>query len=132
MSSLTLPHEEAEESRKAPELSTRTPACPAPREGLASSGTSACARSPLGQLSEPTSEKHRPTPSSPPHLLSPGLLPRGSGRWRELSEDSPAMDSGPETSRTPSKFSPGGNARTTQERLERVFKRQGSPSLPLR
>ncbi|XP_024902614.1 probable ubiquitin carboxyl-terminal hydrolase MINDY-4 isoform X6 [Pteropus alecto] len=127
LSSMTLPHEEEEESRRAPELSTRTPACPAPREGLASS-----ARSPLGQLSEPTSEKHRPTPSSPPHLLSPGLLQRGSGRWRELSEDSPAMDSGPETSRTPSKFLPGGNARTAQERLERVFKRQGSPSLPLR
>ncbi|XP_039718593.1 putative ubiquitin carboxyl-terminal hydrolase MINDY-4 isoform X8 [Pteropus medius] len=127
LSSMTLPHEEEEESRRAPELSTRTPACPAPREGLASS-----ARSPLGPLSEPTSEKHRPTPSSPPHLLSPGLLQRGSGRWRELSEDSPAMDSGPETSRTPSKFLPGGNARTAQERLERVFKRQGSPSLPLR
>ncbi|XP_023381452.1 probable ubiquitin carboxyl-terminal hydrolase MINDY-4 [Pteropus vampyrus] len=127
LSSMTLPHEEEEESRRALELSTRTPACPAPREGLASS-----ARSPLGPLSEPTSEKHRPTPSSPPHLLSPGLLQRGSGRWRELSEDSPAMDSGPETSRTPSKFLPGGNARTAQERLERVFKRQGSPSLPLR
>nr|KAF6418959.1 MINDY lysine 48 deubiquitinase 4 [Rousettus aegyptiacus] len=127
LSSVTLPHEEEEESRRAPELSTRTPACPAPREGSASSS-----RSPLGPLSEPTSEKHRATPGSPPRLPSPGLLQRGSGRWGALSEDSPAVDSGPETSRTPSKFLPGGNARATQERLERVFKRQGSPSLPPR
>ncbi|XP_019495425.1 PREDICTED: probable ubiquitin carboxyl-terminal hydrolase FAM188B [Hipposideros armiger] len=132
LSSVTQTHEEEEEeSRKAPELSTRTPACPAPQEGLASSAGST-ARSPLGQLSEPTSEKRRSMPSSPAHLLSQALLQRGSGRWTDLSEDSPAANSGPEADGTPLKFLPGGTARTTQERLERAFKRQGSLPLPLR
>ncbi|XP_074197048.1 putative ubiquitin carboxyl-terminal hydrolase MINDY-4 isoform X2 [Rhinolophus sinicus] len=130
LSSMTQPREE-EERWKAPELSTRTPACPAPQEGLASS-TGSTARSPLGQLSEPTSEKSRSVPSNPPHLLSQGLLHRGNGRWTGHPEDSPAVDSGPEADRTPLKFLPAGNARTTQERLERAFKRQGSQPLPLR
>ncbi|XP_045053332.2 probable ubiquitin carboxyl-terminal hydrolase MINDY-4 isoform X2 [Desmodus rotundus] len=131
LSSMAQPHEE-EEGCRAPELSTRTPACPAPQEGLASS-TGSTARSPLGQLSEPTAEKHGATPSSPPHLPSQGLPQRGSSRGRDLSGDSPATDRGPEASRTPLKFSlPGGNAKTTQERLERAFKRQGNPLLPLR
>lgn len=130
MSCMTQPHEE-EESRKAPELATHTPACSAPQEGLASS-TGPAARSPLGQLTEPTSEKRRAMPSSSSHLLGQALLPRGNGTWTDLSEDSPAVDSGPEADRTPLKFLPGGNARTTQERLERAFKRQGSLPLPLR
>lgn len=128
MSSITHPHEE--ESPKAPELSHRTPACPAPQEGLASSPSSN-SRSPQGPLSELIPEKRRPAPSSPPHLPSKGLPQRGSGRGRDPPEDSPAVDS--EADRTPLKFSlPGGNARTTQERLERAFKRQGSQPPPLR
>ncbi|EPQ05692.1 Protein FAM188B [Myotis brandtii] len=88
--------------------------------------------SPLGQLSEPPAEKHRPLTGTPSHLPSPGLL-QGSGRWRGLSEDSPAADGGPEADGTPLKFSlPGGSARATQERLERTFKRQGNQCLPLR
>lgn len=131
LSSVTQPHQE-EEGRKAPELPTCPLACPAPPEGLASSAGS-ISRGPLGQLSEPPAEKHRPTASSPPRLPSPGLLQRGGGRWRGLSEDSPAVDGGPEADRTPLKFSlPGGNARTTQERLERAFKRQGNQPLPVR
>ncbi|KAM5203888.1 putative ubiquitin carboxyl-terminal hydrolase MINDY-4 isoform 2-T2 [Hipposideros larvatus] len=131
LSSVTQTHEEEEESQKGPELSTRTPACPAPQEGLASSAGST-ARSPLGQLSEPTSEKRRSVPSSPAHLLSQALLQRGGGRWTGLSEDSPAANSGPEADGTPLKFLPGGTGRTSQERLERAFKRQGSLPLPLR
>ncbi|KAM5303308.1 putative ubiquitin carboxyl-terminal hydrolase MINDY-4 isoform 1-T1 [Glossophaga mutica] len=131
LSGMAQPHEE-EEGCRAPELSTRTPACPAPQEGLASS-TGSTARSPLGQLSEPTSEKHGAAPSSPPRLPSQGLPQRGSSRGRGVLGDSPAMDRDPEASRTPLKSSlPGGNAKTTQERLERVFKRQGNPLLPLR
>lgn len=123
--------QEEEEGRRAPELPPRTPACTAPQEGLAPSARPT-SRSPLGQLSEPPAEKHRPTAGSPPRLPSPGLL-QGSGRWRGLAEDSPAADSGLEADRTPLKFSlPGGNARTTQERLERAFKRQGNQCLPLR
>ncbi|XP_045683808.1 probable ubiquitin carboxyl-terminal hydrolase MINDY-4 isoform X2 [Phyllostomus hastatus] len=131
LSGMAQPHEE-EEGCRAPELSARTLTCPAPQEGLASS-TGSTARSPPGQLSKPTAEKHRGTPNSPPCLPSQGLPQRGSGRGRGLSGDSTAMDHGPEASRTPLKFSsPGGNAKTTQERLERAFKRQGDPFLPLR
>ncbi|XP_036309696.1 probable ubiquitin carboxyl-terminal hydrolase MINDY-4 [Pipistrellus kuhlii] len=128
-SAVAQPQEE-EEGRRAPELPTRTPACTAPQEGLAPSARPT-SRSPLGQLSEPLAEKHRPTPGSPPRLPSPGLL-QGSGRWRGLSEDSPAADSSLEADRTPLKFLPGGNLRSTQERLERAFKRQGNQCLPLR
>ncbi|XP_070472254.1 probable ubiquitin carboxyl-terminal hydrolase MINDY-4 isoform X2 [Equus przewalskii] len=128
LSSITHPHEE--ESPKAPEFSHRTPACPAPQEGLASSPGSN-SRSPQGPLSELIPEKRRTAPSSPPHLPSKGLPQRGSGRGRDPPEDSPAVDS--EADRMPLKFSlPGGNARTTQERLERAFKRQGSQPPPLR
>ncbi|XP_025785828.1 probable ubiquitin carboxyl-terminal hydrolase MINDY-4 [Puma concolor] len=126
------PQASEEEGQKVPELSAGTPAHPAAQEGLASS-TGSTSRSPLGPLSELTSEKQKTTPSSPPHLPSKGLLQRGSGRWRDLAEDSPAVDSGPEGNRMPSKFSlPGGSARTTQERLERAFTRQGTQPLPLR
>ncbi|XP_027430588.1 probable ubiquitin carboxyl-terminal hydrolase MINDY-4 isoform X1 [Zalophus californianus] len=121
-----------EESRKVPGLSTRAPACPKAQEGLAS-GTGSPSRSPLGLLSELTSEKRRTTPGSPPHLSGKGLLQRVSGRWRDLTEESPAADSGPEANGTPLKFSfPGGSARPAQERLERTFTRQGSQPLPLR
>ncbi|XP_036897096.1 probable ubiquitin carboxyl-terminal hydrolase MINDY-4 [Sturnira hondurensis] len=131
LSGMTLPHEE-EEGCRAPGLPTHTPACPAPQEGLASS-TGSTSRIPPGQLSEPATEKHGTTPSSPLCLPSQGLPQKGSGRGRGLSGDSPTIDGGPEASGTPSKFSlPGGNARTTQERLERAFTRQGNPLLPLR
>lgn len=129
LSTAAQPQEE-EEGRRTPELPTRTPACTAPQEGRAPS-TRPTSRSPLGQLSEPLAEKHRPTPGSPPCLPSPGLL-QGSSRRRGLSEDSPAADSGLEADRTPLKFLPGGNLRSTQERLERAFKRQGNQCLPLR
>uniref|UniRef100_A0A8C3W5U2 Ubiquitin carboxyl-terminal hydrolase MINDY n=1 Tax=Catagonus wagneri TaxID=51154 RepID=A0A8C3W5U2_9CETA len=100
-----------------------TPACPAPQEGLASS-TGSTPRSPLGLLSELPSEKQRTSPSNPPHLSSRGLPQRGSGRCRDLSEDSAAVDSGPEADRSALKLSlSGGNTLTTQERLERAFKR---------
>uniref|UniRef100_A0A667G346 Ubiquitin carboxyl-terminal hydrolase MINDY n=1 Tax=Lynx canadensis TaxID=61383 RepID=A0A667G346_LYNCA len=126
------PQASEEEGQKVPELSAGAPAHPAAQEGLASS-TGSASRSPLGPLSELTSEKQKTTPSSPPHLPSKGLLQRGSGRWRDLAEDSPAVDSGSEGNRMPSKFSlPGGSARTTQERLERAFTRQGTQPLPLR
>ncbi|XP_066095846.1 probable ubiquitin carboxyl-terminal hydrolase MINDY-4 isoform X2 [Saccopteryx bilineata] len=129
-SSVTQPHKE--DGRKAPEPATRTPACPAMQEGLAPSA-GPTSRDPLGRLGEPSAEKPRSAASSPPHLPSQGLLPRGSGRWTALSEDSPAVDGGPEDDRTPLKFSLlGGNARATQERLERAFKRQGNQPLPLR
>ncbi|KAM8936015.1 putative ubiquitin carboxyl-terminal hydrolase MINDY-4 isoform 2-T6 [Lycaon pictus] len=117
------------ESRKVPELSAHAPACPTTQDGLASSPGSP-SRSPLGEL---TAEKQRTTPGSPRHLSCKGLLRRGSGRWQELEEDGPAVDSGPEANRTPLKFSlPGGSARMTQERLERTFTRQESQPLPLR
>ncbi|VFV29276.1 Hypothetical predicted protein [Lynx pardinus] len=126
------PQASEEEGQKVPELSACALAHPAAQEGLASS-TGSTSRSPLGPLSELTSEKQKTTPSSPPHLPSKGLLQRGSGRWRDLAEDSPAVDSGSEGNRMPSKFSlPGGSARTTQERLERAFTRQGTQPLPLR
>ncbi|CAD7694266.1 unnamed protein product [Nyctereutes procyonoides] len=113
------------ESRKVPELSAHAPACPTTQDGLASSPGS-----PLGEL---TAEKQRTTPGSPHHLSCKGLLRRGSGRWQELEEDGPAVDSGPEANRTPLKFSlPDGSARMTQERLERTFTRQESQPLPLR
>ncbi|XP_058383740.1 probable ubiquitin carboxyl-terminal hydrolase MINDY-4 [Diceros bicornis minor] len=128
LSSITQPHEE--ESGKAPELPARTPACPAPQEGLASSPGST-SRSPRGQLSELTSERRRATPGSPPLSASKGLPQSGGGRCRDPSEDSPAADS--EADGTPLKFPlPGGNARMTQERLQRAFKRQGSQPPPLR
>ncbi|XP_059252611.1 probable ubiquitin carboxyl-terminal hydrolase MINDY-4 isoform X2 [Mustela nigripes] len=130
LSSTKQPSEE--ESRKVPELSAHAPACPIAQEGPASSPGS-ISRSPLGPLSELTSEKWRTTPSSPPHLSGKGLLRRGSSRRRDLEEDSPAVDSGPEADGMPLKFSlPGGSARPTQERLERTFTRQGSQPLPLR
>lgn len=122
--------QEEEEGRRAPELPTRPLACPVPQEGLAPSACPA-SRSPLGQLSEPPAEKHRPIAGTPPQP-SPGLL-QGSGRWRGLSKDNPAADGCPEADGTPLKFSLlGGSARATQERLERAFKRQGNQCLPLR
>ncbi|KAM8770376.1 putative ubiquitin carboxyl-terminal hydrolase MINDY-4 isoform 1-T1 [Rhynchonycteris naso] len=130
-SSVTQPHKE-EDGRKAPELATRAPACPAMQEGPAPSA-GPTSRGPLGQLGEPSTEKPRSAASSPPHLPGHGLLPRASGRWTALSEDSPAVDGGSEDDSTVLKFSLlGGNFRTTQERLERAFKRQGSQTLPLR
>lgn len=130
LSSMKQPSEE--ESRKVPELSAHAPACPMAQEGPTSSPGS-ISRSPLSPLSEPTSEMWKTTPSSPPHLSGKGLLPRGSSRRRDLEEDSPAVDSGPEADGMLLKFSlPGGSARPTQERLERTFTRQGSQPLPLR
>lgn len=132
LSSTTQPHEEG--SLQAPELSAHTPACPppVPQEGPASS-TSSTPRSTLGLLSPLTLEKWRASPSSPPPLPGKGLPQSGSGRWRDLSEDSPAVDSGLEADRTALNFSlSSGNASTTQERLERVFKRQGSQPPALR
>ncbi|XP_036103105.1 probable ubiquitin carboxyl-terminal hydrolase MINDY-4 [Molossus molossus] len=131
LSSVAPPcEEEEEEGPRAPELPACTPACAVPQEGLAPS-TGPSSRSPPGQLSELPTEKHRPTPGSPPRLPSQGLLQGGNGRWRGA-EDSPAVDGGPEAARTPVKFLPGGHARTTQERLERAFKRQGNQPVPLR
>eukprot|EP00070_Physeter_catodon_P022706 XP_023984870.1 probable ubiquitin carboxyl-terminal hydrolase MINDY-4 isoform X2 [Physeter catodon] len=132
LSSTTQPHEEG--SLQAPELSAHSPACPppVPQEGPASSTTST-PRSTLGLLSQLTLEKWRPSPSSPPHLPGKGLSQSGSDWWRDLSEDSPAVDSGLEANRTALNFSlSSGNAPTTQERLERVFKRQGSQPPALR
>ena len=121
-----------EESQKVPELSAHAPACPMAQEGLAS-GTGSISRSPLGPLGELTSEKRRTMPSSPPHLSGKGLLQRRGSRWRDLAEDSLAVDGGPEADGTPLKFSlPGGNARLTQERLERTFTRPESQPLALR
>ncbi|XP_012860120.2 probable ubiquitin carboxyl-terminal hydrolase MINDY-4 [Echinops telfairi] len=115
-----------EDGRKVLELS----ACPAPQE---SSHTSALSRSPLGQLCELTIDKQKPTPSSPPHMPSKGLPPRERGRVRDIFEASSPVDGGPVVDRTPLKlYLPGGNSRTTQERLERAFKRQGTQPMPLR
>lgn len=130
LSSATQPHKEG--SPQEPELSTHTSTCPTPLEGPASS-TASTSRSPQGPLSELTWEKQRTSPGSPPHLPGKGLLPRGSGRWRDLSEDSPAVDSGSEAIRTPPKFSlSSGNVPKTQERPERAFERQGSQPASLR
>ncbi|KAF0875822.1 MINY4 hydrolase, partial [Crocuta crocuta] len=126
------PQAPEEDGRKVPELSARAPAHPAAQEGLASS-TGSTSRSPLGPLSDLASEKPSTTPSSPPHLPSRGHRSRGSSRWRDVAGDSPAVDGGPEANRMPLKSSsPGGSARTTQERPERVFTRQGSQPLPVR
>ncbi|XP_004676884.1 PREDICTED: protein FAM188B isoform X1 [Condylura cristata] len=130
LSNITQPHEE--ESQKVPELSACTQACPAPQEGLALSNGS-IPRSPLDQHSELSSDKQRTTPGSPSHLPSKGLPHRERGWWRDLSEDSPAVDGTPEANRPSLNFYlPGGNARSTQERLERAFKRQGSQPPPVR
>uniref|UniRef100_A0AC11BCK7 MINDY lysine 48 deubiquitinase 4 n=1 Tax=Ovis aries TaxID=9940 RepID=A0AC11BCK7_SHEEP len=129
LSSSTQPHKEG--SPQEPELSTHTPTCPTPLEGPASS-TASTPRSPRGPLSELTWEKRRTSPGSPPHLPGKGVLPRGSGRWRDLSEDSPAVDSGSEAIRITSKFSlSNGNVPKMQERPERALQRQESqpPSL---
>ncbi|XP_072820829.1 probable ubiquitin carboxyl-terminal hydrolase MINDY-4 isoform X6 [Vicugna pacos] len=121
-----------EGSPPVPELSAHTPPCPAPQEGRAA-GTGSTPRSPLDPLSQLTSEKRRTSPSSPPHLPGKGLPQRGSGRWRDLLEDSPAVDCGPEADRTALKFSLfGGSARTSQESPERAFKWQGSQPPALR
>uniref|UniRef100_A0A8C2NGF0 Ubiquitin carboxyl-terminal hydrolase MINDY n=1 Tax=Capra hircus TaxID=9925 RepID=A0A8C2NGF0_CAPHI len=130
LSSSTQPHKEG--SPQEPELSTHTPTCPTPLEGPASSTTST-PRSPRGPLSELTWEKRRTSPGSPPHLPGKGVLPRGSGRWRDLSEDSPAVDSGSEAIRIASKFSlSNGNVPKMQERPERALQRQESQPPPLR
>lgn len=126
------PQAPEEDSRKVPELSARAPARPAAQEGLASS-TGSASRSPLGPLSDLASEKLSTTPSSPPHLPSRGHRSRESSRWQDVAEDSPAVDGGPEANRMPlTSSSPGGSARMTQERPERVFTRQGSQPLPVR
>ncbi|XP_049749489.1 probable ubiquitin carboxyl-terminal hydrolase MINDY-4 isoform X2 [Elephas maximus indicus] len=128
LSSMTQPQEE--ESQKVPELSTHSSSCPAPQE---ISSTSSISRSPLGQLSEVTIDKQKTTPSSPPRLPSKGLPQRERGRVRDIFEGSPAVDGSTEADRTPLKlYLPGGNSRTTQERLERAFKRQGNQPPPLR
>lgn len=124
------PHSQDEESRKVPELSACTPVGPSTQEGLALNH-GLMARSSLGSRSELSSDRQRP--GSPPHLPSKGLPPKDRGQWREAPVDSPAVSSGPEADRTPLKlYLPGGNARTTQERLERAFKRQGSQPPPIR
>ncbi|XP_052494844.1 probable ubiquitin carboxyl-terminal hydrolase MINDY-4 [Budorcas taxicolor] len=130
LSSSTQPHKEG--SPQEPELSTHTPTCPTPLEGPASS-TASTPRSPRGPLSELTWEKRRTSPGSPPHLPGKGVLPRGSGRWRDLSEDSPAVDSGSEAIIIASKFSlSNGNVPKMQERPERAFERQESQHSSLR
>ncbi|XP_020757327.2 probable ubiquitin carboxyl-terminal hydrolase MINDY-4 isoform X4 [Odocoileus virginianus] len=129
LSSAAQPHKEG--SPQEPELSTHTSSCPALPEGPASS-TAPTSRSPRGPLIELARERRRASPGSPPHLPGKGLPPRGSGRWGDLSEDSPAMDGGSEANKTASKFSlSNGNVLMTQERPEGVFERQGSqpPSL---
>ncbi|XP_012496172.1 PREDICTED: protein FAM188B [Propithecus coquereli] len=128
LSSTMQPQEE--ESRKVAELATCTSACPAPQDVPASSSSST-SRSLLGQLSELIIEKQKTPPSSPPHLPSKGLPQGKRASWKDLSEDSPALDSSTDTDRTPLKlYLPGGNSRMTQERLERAFKRQGSQPPP--
>ncbi|XP_076976636.1 putative ubiquitin carboxyl-terminal hydrolase MINDY-4 isoform X2 [Tamandua tetradactyla] len=121
-----------EESQKVPELSTCSPICPAPQEVLATSNGSP-SRNPVGQLRELAMEKQKTVPSSPPHLPSKGL-PQWERTWlKDPSEDGPAVNSGTEADRVPLKFYlTGGNSRITQERLERVFKQQGSQPLALR
>ncbi|XP_029781421.1 probable ubiquitin carboxyl-terminal hydrolase MINDY-4 isoform X1 [Suricata suricatta] len=126
------PQAPEEEGWKVPEVSAHTPPHPAAQEGLVSS-TGSTSRSPQGLLGELASERLSTTPSGLPHSPSKGLQPKGSSRWRDLAEDSPAVDSGSEANRTHSKSSlPGGGARMTQERPERVFTRQRSQPLPLR
>ncbi|XP_055974330.1 probable ubiquitin carboxyl-terminal hydrolase MINDY-4 [Sorex fumeus] len=113
------PHAQEEESRKVTELSTCTPAGPSPEEGLALNN---------GFVAQSSLPSDRPRPSSPPPLSSKGLPPRGRGQQREA-----AVDSGLGADRMPLKlYLPGGNARATQERLERAFKRQGSQPTPIR
>nr|XP_012591307.2 probable ubiquitin carboxyl-terminal hydrolase FAM188B isoform X2 [Microcebus murinus] len=130
LSSTIQPQEE--ESRKVPELATCPSACPAPQDIPALSNSSN-SRSLLGQLSELIIEKQKTPPSSPPHLPSKGLPQGEKARWKDLSEDSPAVDSSTDTDRTPLKLClPGGSSRMTQERLERAFKRQGSQPPPVR
>ncbi|KAM9698642.1 putative ubiquitin carboxyl-terminal hydrolase MINDY-4 isoform 2-T2 [Dama dama] len=130
LSSAAQPHKEG--SPQEPELSTHTSSCPALPEGPASS-TASTSRSPRGPLSELAREGRRTSPGSPPHLPGKGLPPRGSGRWGDLSKDSPAMDGGSEANKTASKFSlSNGNVPMTQERLEGAFERQGSPPPSLR
>ncbi|XP_037692930.1 probable ubiquitin carboxyl-terminal hydrolase MINDY-4 [Choloepus didactylus] len=130
LSSSTQPPEE--ESQKVPELAMGSPVCPAPQEVLATSNGSP-SRNPLGQLSELTTEKRKTTPSSPAHLPGKGLPQRERARLKEPSAGSPAVDGSTAAGRTPLKFSlPGGNSWTTQERLERAFKRQGGQPPALR
>ncbi|XP_069318692.1 probable ubiquitin carboxyl-terminal hydrolase MINDY-4 [Eulemur rufifrons] len=130
LSSTMQPQEE--ESRKVPELATCTSACPAPQD-IPASGNGSISKSLLGQLSELIIEKQKTPPSSPPHLPSKGLPQGERARWKDLSEDSPAVDSSTDTDRAPLKFYlPGGSSRMTQERLERAFKRQGSQPPPVR
>ncbi|KAB0376091.1 hypothetical protein FD755_012734 [Muntiacus reevesi] len=125
LSSAAQPHKEG--SPQEPELSTHTSSCPSPLEGPASS-TASTSRSPRGPLSELARERRRTSPGSPPHLPGKELPPRGSGRWGDLSKDSPAMDGGSEANKTASKFSlSNGNVPMTQERPEGAFERQGSP-----
>ncbi|XP_004856342.1 probable ubiquitin carboxyl-terminal hydrolase MINDY-4 isoform X2 [Heterocephalus glaber] len=121
-----------EENPMVPDLSGGTPARLAPQVVPASSNDS-ISRSPLGQLSEPSKEKQKTTPSSPSHLPSKGLLPRDRAPFRGLSGDEPAVDGHTEGERiSPKLYLPGGNPRVIQERLERAFKHQGSQPSPLR
>ncbi|XP_065794996.1 probable ubiquitin carboxyl-terminal hydrolase MINDY-4 isoform X1 [Muntiacus reevesi] len=130
LSSAAQPHKDG--SPQEPELSTHTSSCSSPPEGPASS-TASTSRSPRGPLSELARERRRTSPGSPPHLPGKELPPRGSGRWGDLSKDSPAMDGGSEANKTASKFSlSNGNVPMTQERPEGAFERQGSPPPSLR
>ncbi|XP_005377564.1 PREDICTED: protein FAM188B [Chinchilla lanigera] len=129
-SSKTQPQEE--ESPMVPDLSGGTPAHLAPQE-IPASNNGSISRSPLGQLSEPSKEKQKTTPSSPSHLPSKGLTPRDRVLPRSLSENEPAVDGHTEVERTTSKlYLPSGNPRVTQERLEKAVNRQGSQPSPLR
>nr|XP_026257337.1 probable ubiquitin carboxyl-terminal hydrolase MINDY-4 [Urocitellus parryii] len=122
-------HSQEEESEKVPELSTHTPASAASQNNSASSRGSVC-RSPRGPPSEPSVEKCKATPSSPPQTPRAGLSHWDKTRPRGLSEDSPA-ENGPvgpiEEEKSPMRSHlPGGFSRVTQERLQRAFKRQSS------
>uniref|UniRef100_A0A8C9PXD0 Ubiquitin carboxyl-terminal hydrolase MINDY n=1 Tax=Spermophilus dauricus TaxID=99837 RepID=A0A8C9PXD0_SPEDA len=122
-------HSQEEESEKVPELSTHTPASAASQNNSASSRGSV-SRSPRGPPREPSVEKCKATPSSPPQTPRAGLSHWDKTRPRGLSEDSPA-ENGPigpiEEEKSPMRlYLPGGFSRVTQERLERAFKRQSS------
>ncbi|KAM5272217.1 putative ubiquitin carboxyl-terminal hydrolase MINDY-4 [Ctenodactylus gundi] len=129
-SSKTQPQKE--ESCTMPSVTASAPGCLALREILASSSSSVPGIS-QGHLNGLTVEKRKTTPSSPPHLLSKGLSQWDWAQPRGLSEESPTVDGCTEADKMPLKLHlPGGNPMVAQERLERVFKRQGSQPSPFR
>ncbi|XP_021564132.1 probable ubiquitin carboxyl-terminal hydrolase MINDY-4 [Carlito syrichta] len=113
-----------EQNRKGPDPCLCTLDHPMSQEVLASSNGST-SRGLLGQFSELTLEKPKTTSSNPPCLPSKGLPQPERARPRELSEDSPAVDSNPDADRTSLKvYQFGANSRMTRKRQERAFKRQ--------